>query len=219
MGALTAEIPKPMIALNGRPILEHILDSLPLEIDEIIFVVGYLGSVIQRHFGGLYHGKRLLYLEQDVLNGTAGALWTAKDILHDRFLVMNGDDICMREDLQELVSASDWAMLAQEVEEVGSMSKIILKETGTVQDILEKEAHTGGSGLANTANCFVLDTRIFSYPLVHRQNSTTEFGLPQTVVQAAADIPIHVIEAHALIRVTEPADLQKAEEMLRELGI
>ncbi len=64
MGALTEHTPKPMLLVNGRPVLEYIFDSLPEEIDEVIIVVGYLGSVIQKHFGGFYKGKKILYVEQ-----------------------------------------------------------------------------------------------------------------------------------------------------------
>ncbi|HVM73289.1 MAG TPA: nucleotidyltransferase family protein [Candidatus Paceibacterota bacterium] len=219
MGALTEDTPKPLLRINGRPILEHILDALPDEIDEVIIVVGYLGSLIQKHFGGLYKkGTRILYVEQNVLNGTAGALWSAKDLLKDKFLVMNGDDICRADDMQACASSPDWALLVQDVEEVGSSSLVVVDERGCVTDILEKEVHKGGTGLANTANFFLLDTRVFSYNPVYRPGSNTEFGLPQTVVQAAKDIPIHPIEAHSLIRITEPEDLQKAQEILTNQG-
>jgi NDP-sugar pyrophosphorylase family protein len=214
MGALVEQIPKPMLRIKGKPILEHIFESLPEGVDEIILIVGYLGGKIQEHFGGNYKGKRILYVEQEILNGTAGALWQAKDLLGNKFLVMNGDDVCMSEDIYACASSPYWAMLVQKVDEIGSAGKVIVDERGNVIDILEKEAHGGGSGFANTANFFLLDMRIFSYAPVYRPGSTTEFGLPQTVVQAARDIPIHSVEAHSLIRITTPEDLKMAEEML-----
>src|SRR5437016_4983418 len=93
MVELTQSVPKPMLTVAGKPLLEYKLDALPEKIDEVIIIVGYLGGVIQKHFGGLYDNKRILYVEQEKLDGTAGALWCAKDILHDRYLVMMGDDI------------------------------------------------------------------------------------------------------------------------------
>src|SRR5215212_8859235 len=93
MVELTTEVPKPMLEVSGKTLLEYKFDALPEEVAEVIIIVGYLGSVIQRRFGGEYKGKKLFYVEQEELNGTAGALWHAKDILKDRFIVMMGDDI------------------------------------------------------------------------------------------------------------------------------
>ncbi len=214
MGALTESIPKPMLPILGKPILQYQIENLPRGVDEVILVVGYFGSVIQQYFGGDFDGRRILYVEQEELNGTAGALWTAKSILKERFLVMNGDDICMPEDIAACASSPDWAMLVQKVDDVGSAGKVVVDKRGCVADILEKEVHNGGHGLANTANFFLLDMRIFDYTPVYRPGSTTEFGLPQTIVQAAKNIPIHPVEAHSIIRITEPDDLKKAEELL-----
>lgn len=214
MGALTESTPKPMLLLNGKPVLEYILDRLPEEVDEVIVIVGYLGGVIQKHFGGQYKGKKVLYVEQGELNGTAGALWIAQNLLKEKFLVMNGDDICAVADVAACAASEDWAMLVQKMDDIGSAGLVVVDKSGCVTDILEKEAHSGGPGLANMANFFLLDTRVFSYELVYRPGSTTEFGLPQTIVQAARDIPIHPIEAHATIRLTDPDDIQKAETIL-----
>ncbi|MCE9541045.1 nucleotidyltransferase family protein [Candidatus Kaiserbacteria bacterium] len=218
MGALTETVPKPMLPVHGRPVLEYIFDSLPDSVDEVVLVVGYLSAVIQKHFGGTYKNKKIFYVEQDVLNGTGGALWAAKDFLKDSFLVMNGDDICRADDVLACATSPDWAILVQRVDDIGTSGLVVVDERGRVADIVEKELHGGGPGLANTANFFLLDTRIFSYPPVYRPGSTTEFGLPQTVVQAAKEIPIHPIEAHSLIRLTEPDDIKKAEQMLASRG-
>ncbi len=216
MGALTETIPKPLLMLSGKTVLERIFETLPEEIDEVIIVVGYLGHTIQQKFGGQFGNKKLLYIEQEVLDGTAGALWRAKDLLKDSFLVMNGDDICSRDDVRACALSADWAILVQQFDEIGSMGKVLINEQGLVQDIVEKELHTGGPGIANSANFFKLDTRIFSYPLVLRPGSDTEYGLPQTIVKAAQHVPLHPIEAHSLIRLTEPADIERAEALLAD---
>lgn len=214
MGALTSQTPKPMLLIRNRPVLEYILDALPNDVEEVIMVVGYLGAVIQKHFGGDYRGKRILYVEQDELNGTAGALWEAQEFLKGRFLVMNGDDIVRSEDIAACAASSDWAILAQKVDEVGTAGLVIVDDRTCATNILEKEAHSGGPGYANMANLFLLDTRVFSYERVLRPGSATEYGLPQTIVQAAHDIPIHVIESHPIIRLTEPSDIAKAESLI-----
>jgi NDP-sugar pyrophosphorylase family protein len=212
MGGLTENIPKPMLEVLGKPILEYQLDNLPEEVDEVVLIVNYLGGHIQKYFGGSYAGKKILYVEQKELNGTAGALWAAQSLLHDRFMVMNGDDIYAKEDIEECLKY-EWAALGLPVDELGSAGTIVIDEKKNVVDIVEKEVHGGGAGYIN-ANFFLLDPRIFTYSLVKRPKSE-EYGLPQTIVQAARDIPIHMVEATRLIRITEPDDLERAEEMLR----
>ncbi|KKQ79283.1 MAG: hypothetical protein UT03_C0063G0001, partial [Candidatus Moranbacteria bacterium GW2011_GWD2_38_7] len=51
MKDLTDNVPKPMLQINGKPILAYKLEALPEEIDEVIFVVGYFGNQIQQYFG------------------------------------------------------------------------------------------------------------------------------------------------------------------------
>ena len=94
MKELTETMPKPMLPVAGKPLLQHKLEALPQEIDEVIMVVGYFGHVVQQHFGGEFEGKRILYVEQEnPVGGTADALKKAELLLKDRFLVMNGDNL------------------------------------------------------------------------------------------------------------------------------
>ena len=64
MRPLTLELPKPLIKVAGKPILEHILDALPPEIDEVILVVGYKADMVKQHFGDSYHGRHIRYVYQ-----------------------------------------------------------------------------------------------------------------------------------------------------------
>lgn len=214
MGALTEQTPKPMLEVLGKPVLEHIFAALPSEIDEVVLVVGYRQEKIRAFCGESFGGKSVTYVEQPDLDGTYGALLRARPVLRGSFLVMNGDDICLPGDIAACAASPDWALLVQEVSELGSLGKVVLDQRGLVEAIIEKEAHGGGPGLANTANFFKLDTRIFGYPPKLRPGSETEYGLPQTIAQAAAEIPIHPVEAHAIIRLTAPEDIARAEAQL-----
>jgi NDP-sugar pyrophosphorylase family protein len=207
-----------MLQVHGKPVLQHIFEALPPEVVDVVLVVGYLHEQIRAFCGDECMGKRVSYVQQEDLNGTYGALLQAAPVLRDSFLVMNGDDICLREDIAACAASPDWALLVQEVEELGSLGQVALDEHGLVHEILEKESHAGGPGLANTANFFKLDTRVFAYPPRLRPGSQTEYGLPQTIVQAAKDIPIHPIEAHAIIRLTAPEDIALAEAQLSHLS-
>jgi len=73
---LTATTPKPMLTLNGRPILELIIERVKIEgFRDVVISVNYLAEVITSHFGdGSAHGVSITYLHENHPLGTAGAL-------------------------------------------------------------------------------------------------------------------------------------------------
>ena len=95
MKPLTNEIPKPMLKISGKPILEHILDSLPDNIDEVILVVGYLKEKIVNYFGDEFGKFKIKYVFQEGKLGTYRALELCKDLIinDERFLMMYADDL------------------------------------------------------------------------------------------------------------------------------
>ena len=74
MGDLTADIPKPMLPLLGKPLLEWRLAMLPEAVREVIFVVGYLGDQIEKYFGSEWQGRSIRYVRHEKLEGTGGAM-------------------------------------------------------------------------------------------------------------------------------------------------
>ena len=90
---LTYVYPKVMMPLGGRPLLEHTIEYLKGQgVNEIILCVAYLRSRIKEYFhDGADFGVKLSYAEADEPLGTAGQLSTAKQVLTETFLVMNGD--------------------------------------------------------------------------------------------------------------------------------
>ena len=218
MKDLTREKPKPLLEVAGKSLLEHKFDILPYDVDEVILVVGYLGGEIHQKFGGTYKEKRLLYVEQETLDGTAGALWKAQGILNDRFLVMMGDDIYSRRDADRCIETNGWSMLVQETPHMHQGGNVITDENGAITDIKEGD-HEGKAGLVNT-NMFVLDTRIFDYPLVPKSEGSSEYGLPQTILAASkqSGIPLEAVTASFWFQITDPEDLTEAEKFLQGKG-
>jgi NDP-sugar pyrophosphorylase family protein len=215
MGKLTETLPKPMLPMNGKTLLEHKFDALPEEVHEIILIVGYLQETISAKFGDSYNGKKLIYIEQEnIVGGTMDALMQAKDVLTEKFLVMMGDDLYSKEDIAAII-AHDWAVLVQRVPDTGGGGKVVYGSDGHVIDIIESGGHAGGEGGINT-NMWVLDPRIFAYPSVPKAPGSSELGLPQTVLAAskASGIPVDVVEATRWIQITNPDDLHKAEAVL-----
>ena len=74
MGELTRVLPKPLLEVSGKTLLEHKFDVLPDDVDEIVLVVGYLGNKMRERYGNNYKEKKITYAEQGPMHGTAGAL-------------------------------------------------------------------------------------------------------------------------------------------------
>src|ERR1700747_2390153 len=86
-------IPKPMIAVAGKPFLQHQLELLSeAGIERALLLVAYLGEQIQEYFGdGAKFGCKVSYSFEASPLGTGGALKNAEQQLQDRFVLVNGD--------------------------------------------------------------------------------------------------------------------------------
>jgi UDP-N-acetylglucosamine diphosphorylase / glucose-1-phosphate thymidylyltransferase / UDP-N-acetylgalactosamine diphosphorylase / glucosamine-1-phosphate N-acetyltransferase / galactosamine-1-phosphate N-acetyltransferase len=106
MRELTNELPKPMLQVHGKPILEHILDGLlAAGIREIFIVTGFRADVIEAHFGdGNRWGARIAYGRQIVQDGTGKAPELAKEFVGcEPFLLTYGDILVRPETYQQMV--------------------------------------------------------------------------------------------------------------------
>ncbi|AFC98943.1 Nucleoside-diphosphate-sugar pyrophosphorylase involved in lipopolysaccharide biosynthesis [Methanocella conradii HZ254] len=94
---LTDSMPKPMVKVGGKPILEYQLDLLRKHgIEDAVLLVGWHGEAIERYFGdGSRLGMHIEYSYEDPDNrlGTAGPIKAARDKVDGTFIVMNGDII------------------------------------------------------------------------------------------------------------------------------
>lgn len=94
IASVKSDVPKPMIPICGKPILEWQIENLKAcGLTDITLVVGYLGNVIQEYFGdGSKFGVSIKYFVEDAPLGTAGALFKMPELTED-FLLMCGDVI------------------------------------------------------------------------------------------------------------------------------
>ena len=103
IASVARDIPKPMIPIEGKPVLEHELECLREQgLTDVILTVSHLGHVIMDYFGdgsgispatGKPFGVKIeYYMEQEPL-GNAGALFRLKDKLTEDFLLLNADAI------------------------------------------------------------------------------------------------------------------------------
>lgn len=94
IASVKSDVPKPMIPICGKPILEWQIENLKAcGLTDITLVIGYLGLVIKNYFGdGEKFGVKISYFVEDVPLGTAGALFKMPELTED-FLLLCGDVI------------------------------------------------------------------------------------------------------------------------------
>jgi histidinol-phosphate phosphatase family protein len=105
LGGLAEQMPKPIVAVHDRPVLEYQLDSLRRSgITDIVLVLGHLGDRIESHLGdGSAFGVRISYLREEQPLGTAGALAAYRGELTPYAVVLYGD-LVVDMDFAQLVS-------------------------------------------------------------------------------------------------------------------
>ncbi len=207
MRPLTDTCPKPLINICGKPILQHIVESLPKEIDELVLIVGYLKEQIMATCGSEYLGKKVTYCEQkNFAGGTGDALMCAKDVLHGKFLFMYGDDIHGKGTLAEAMKY-EHAIIGARSLTPEKYGVLIPNEDGTLQTILEKPTNPT-SNLINIGG-FVINDSIFKYsvPVSH----LGEHLVTDMLTEYAKDNAVKILEQDLWVPIGYPEDIKKAE--------
>jgi NDP-sugar pyrophosphorylase family protein len=203
MQHLTLDTPKPLLSYKEKTLIEHKLEILPANIDEVILVVGYLGESIRSYFGDVWHegkddAKKIRYVEQKEMLGTAHALFEARGFLDEPFIVLMGDDLYDKEDLALLSMQKDWAILVENSTTTSEGSQ----ENGRLMTEEDKDF----KNFTYTGAC-LLTPDVFDLPMVMLSGGK-EYGLPQTFATAVPERAIKIFKAKNWKRITAPEDLE-----------
>ena len=163
----TSNLPKPMLPLVGRPMMEHIVSLLRRHgITDIVVTVAFLPNAIRSYFGnGSELGVRMVYATEETPLGTAGSVRNARDELTERFLVISGDvltDINLTAMIEFHEKNGALATLALcAVENPLEFGIVITREDGSIERFLEKPGW--GQVFSDTINTgiYVLEPEIF----------------------------------------------------------
>jgi mannose-1-phosphate guanylyltransferase len=91
---ITYSMPKPLVPLVDRPMVMHIIDSLPAEVDTVILAVSYMKDRLVEHFRMNDCGRDIILVNEEAPLGTGGALKNVAKHLDDTFFAFNGDVVC-----------------------------------------------------------------------------------------------------------------------------
>lgn len=95
ISSVASDIPKPMIKIAGKPVLEHEIECLREQgFTDLIITVSHLGKIIMDYFGdGSRFGVQIQYFNEETPLGNAGALFKLRDCLKEDFLLLNADSV------------------------------------------------------------------------------------------------------------------------------
>src|SRR3989344_5647474 len=105
---LTADIPKSLLDVGGKTILEWTLDNaVDCGIKDMAIVVGFKDDQIIKKIGNTYKGAKITYISNPLYNSTNNIVsaWLVKDYGKDGFILINGDDIVANDILKNVVNS------------------------------------------------------------------------------------------------------------------
>lgn len=144
IASVNSEVPKPMIPILGKPILQYQIECLARQgYTELTLIVGYLGSVVRDYFqDGASFGVSIHYIEEKAPLGTAGSLYYFKDVKEDILLLCG--DIIFDVDLSRFIAAHRKngalaTLFTHPNSHPYDSGVIVADETGRVTDWLHKE--------------------------------------------------------------------------------
>jgi UDP-N-acetylglucosamine diphosphorylase / glucose-1-phosphate thymidylyltransferase / UDP-N-acetylgalactosamine diphosphorylase / glucosamine-1-phosphate N-acetyltransferase / galactosamine-1-phosphate N-acetyltransferase len=212
MAPITDTIPKPMVQIQGKPLIEHNLEKLSGLADEVIIVVGYLSEQIKNYFQGSFNGMKIKYVFQESPLGTGDALFRCRHLLSGRFILMMGDDLYSRKDIEKCLE-NETSILACEMNEECSGGKISPDQNGCLFEIIEGR-HSSGS--INTG-FYALNDKIFSYSPPFNKDKK-EYYLTEAVKQMSKDHPIRIVRSTWWRQISDVKALEEARLEMANLN-
>jgi dTDP-glucose pyrophosphorylase len=209
---LTEHIPKVLVEVCDKTVLNHKLDALVDLASEIILVVGYLKEKIINSVGESYNGIPIKYVEQKEQLGTGHALMCCKDLLEDRFMVLNGDDIYSKSDLETL-ALCEFGMFGMEVSNPSSFGVLSIDAKDNLIEIIEKPENPP-SNLVNIG-VYMFTTDIFNFEL--KLSSRKEYEIVDYlnfIINSGASVK--VVATNFWLPVGNPDELNAAEFALQK---
>ncbi len=195
------EIPKPMLTIGEKTILEHQIDCLKKSnIDEVIIVVGHLGEKIKKHFNdGSKFGIKITYFEEDPNKplGTAGSLYYLKSKIEEDFILVFGD-VFFSVDFNKMIAFhksnnSDATLLTHPNSHPYDSDLVVISEDNRVKcfDSKENIRDYDYKNLVNSG-IYIFSPKIFEYV-----NEPKKYGLEKDVIAKMIEDGDKVLSYHS----------------------
>ncbi|MFC2038535.1 bifunctional sugar-1-phosphate nucleotidylyltransferase/acetyltransferase [Chloroflexota bacterium] len=214
MQPLTSNRPKVMLPIANKPIIEHLLiEAREAGIRDFIFIVGYHDEQIRDYFGaGSKWDVNIEYATQRNQLGTADAVRMVAGLIDDNFLMMNGDIIVGRNDIQNLAAGSGITMSLFTVENTEGLGLVEVEEDRVIR--IHEKVGKPPSNLAN-AGLYLFTPEIFEAIAKTPTSQRGEYEITdslQLIIDNGGDVGYRKIEYW--LDTSFPWDLLPANEAL-----
>jgi len=217
LGPLTDKIPKPLIEVAGRPIIEHILDLLiKLPDAKVGIVVGHLGDQIVKRLGSEYRGIKISYIFQEQILGTGHATLLARKFIGSDPFVLYLADTYIVDDLQKITKnltkgKSNRIVVSRVSKNTALNSGQVILSAGKVVDIVEKPV--------NLLSDVVASGMYYFYPQILQYLQLLSDGKPLELTNGIRELLRHkkveAVWAKAFLDIGTPAGLKAADDFLK----
>jgi dTDP-glucose pyrophosphorylase len=204
MGEMTGEVPKPMLLVRGRPMLEHVLERLAAAgVQRFLIVAGYQHEVIQNHFS-----KWKLPIEfclQHPVDGTGSAARLARGFVSTQpFLLTYADILCDAAEYGRCSgvlcqNAAASAVIAVKAVDDPWQGAAVYEERGRIRRIVEKPPKGTSTTHWNNAGLYAFREIIFDYLTRLRPSPRREYELTcafEMMLNDGLDLRISPIEGN-----------------------
>ena len=149
-------VPKPLLKVAGRPVMDWVMDRLSgLPVEELIFITGHLKEQVEAYVREHYKTPSR-FVEQKVQDGTAGAVNLARPFVHGPVLIIFVDTVFEADLSIATASEDDGIIWAKEVEDYQRFGVVVTDAAGYMTRIVEKPKEPI-SKLANIGLYYVRD--------------------------------------------------------------
>lgn len=209
---LTQDKAKPMIEILNKPILEHILDKLIWLTDEITIIVKYKKEQIIDFFGEEFKWIKIKYQEQSDKKWTWWALIWLK--LQEDFVLLNGDTIYDRKDLENLYGLKWYGCLVKKVDDPSKYGIFEVKNWNFAKQIIEKPQDF----VWDLANMWVYKFPLSIIKIVENIpiSARWEYEVTDAINELLQKINFQLVwQKWDFIDIGYPEDVEKAEKILK----
>jgi len=209
---LTNTLPKPMLKIFWKTILEYNLESIYKYVDEIIIVVKYKKEKIQEYLWNNYKWVKIVYKEQGDEKGTWSAIrWIDSDT---DVLIMNWDSIFDKNDIEELITDPWYWALVQIVDSPEKYWIFSVDNSWYIKEIIEKPK----TFVWNLANLWVykFSPKIFEFAEKISLSPRNEYEITDAINEFAKIFPFKAFEIKwEFYDISYPEDIEKTEEKFK----
>jgi glucose-1-phosphate thymidylyltransferase len=163
---LTKRVPKPLVHVAGRPVMDYVMDTIAgFDVEELLVITGHLKEDVERYIRTHYRVPAR-FVEQKTLDGTAGAINLARPWVDGPVLIIFVDTLFDADLSLIRTSDADGILWAKEVEDYQRFGVIVTDANGYMQRIVEKP-DTPVSRLANIGLYYIKDWRTLFDGIAH----------------------------------------------------